>query len=101
MIGIRQPPLSRPLGILCEEKLVETRREGKQIYYSLASKEATAVMQLLYELYCPKSQEAMMAIDWSHFTPWPSRAGGVLIGLAAACVRTGSWPRPPPAGTAC
>ena len=25
-----------------------------------------------------------MAIDWSHFTPWSSLAGGVLIGLAAA-----------------
>jgi uncharacterized protein len=23
-------------------------------------------------------------IDWSHFTPWTSLAGGVLIGLAAA-----------------
>ncbi|MFT5588245.1 MAG: putative membrane protein YedE/YeeE [Bradyrhizobium sp.] len=25
-----------------------------------------------------------MTIDWSHFTPWSSLAGGVLIGLAAA-----------------
>jgi uncharacterized protein len=25
-----------------------------------------------------------MAIDWSHFTPWTSLAGGALIGLAAA-----------------
>ena len=25
-----------------------------------------------------------MAIDWTHFTPWPALAGGVLIGLAAA-----------------
>lgn len=56
MLGIRQPTLSQQLGILREEKLVATRREGKQVYYSLASKEATAVMQLLYELYCPKPQ---------------------------------------------
>ena len=56
MLGIRQPTLSQQLGILREEKLVETRREGKQIYYSLASKEATAVMRLLYELYCPQPQ---------------------------------------------
>jgi hypothetical protein len=26
----------------------------------------------------------MMAIDWTHFTPWPALAGGVLIGVAAA-----------------
>jgi uncharacterized membrane protein YedE/YeeE len=25
-----------------------------------------------------------MTIDWGHFTPWASAAGGVLIGLAAA-----------------
>ncbi|WP_026076138.1 YeeE/YedE family protein [Noviherbaspirillum massiliense] len=25
-----------------------------------------------------------MMIDWTHFTPWASLAGGVLIGLAAA-----------------
>jgi uncharacterized membrane protein YedE/YeeE len=26
----------------------------------------------------------MITIDWQHFTPWPSLAGGVLIGLATA-----------------
>jgi uncharacterized protein len=25
-----------------------------------------------------------MAIDWAHFTPWTSLAGGLLIGIAAA-----------------
>lgn len=25
-----------------------------------------------------------MSIDWTHFTPWTSLAGGLLIGLAAA-----------------
>lgn len=25
-----------------------------------------------------------MSIDWANFTPWPSLAGGVLIGVAAA-----------------
>lgn len=25
-----------------------------------------------------------MSIDWSHFTPWASLGGGVLIGIAAA-----------------
>lgn len=56
MLGIRQPTLSQQLGVLREEKLVNTRREGKQIYYSLASKEATAIMQVLYELFCTKAQ---------------------------------------------
>ena len=25
-----------------------------------------------------------MDIDWTHFTPWTSLAGGILIGLASA-----------------
>jgi uncharacterized protein len=25
-----------------------------------------------------------MSIDWTHFTPWASLAGGILVGLAAA-----------------
>lgn len=53
-LGIGQPTLSQQLGVLREEKLVSTRREGKQIHYSLASEEAVAVMQVLYRLYCAK-----------------------------------------------
>ena len=25
-----------------------------------------------------------MTIDWTHFTPWPSLAGGILLGFASA-----------------
>lgn len=56
MLGIQQPTLSQQLGVLREEKLVSTRREGKQIRYALASKEATALLQVLYQLYCVKPQ---------------------------------------------
>lgn len=52
MSGISQPTLSQQLGVLRAENLVATRRAGKQIHYTLASKEATAIMQLLYRLYC-------------------------------------------------
>lgn len=55
-LGIQQPTLSQQLGVLREEQLVNTRREGKQIYYSLASGEAEAVLQVLYRLYCGKPQ---------------------------------------------
>ncbi|AJP48523.1 ArsR family transcriptional regulator [Rugosibacter aromaticivorans] len=47
LVGILQPTLSQQLGVLREERLVNTRREGKQIFYSIASKEALAVMQAL------------------------------------------------------
>lgn len=50
--GIQQPTLSQQLGVLREERLVSTRREGKQIFYSIASKEALKVIQVLYEQFC-------------------------------------------------
>jgi len=53
-LDIRQPTLSQQLAVLRQEGLVATRREGKQIFYSVASPEALAVLQVLYELYCPK-----------------------------------------------
>ena len=52
LVGVRQPTLSQQLTILRTENLVNTRREGKLIYYSIASKQALAVMKLLYEQYC-------------------------------------------------
>lgn len=54
LVGVQQPTLSQQLGVLREEALVQTRREGKQIYYTIASEQAMAVMQVLYEQYCGK-----------------------------------------------
>ena len=51
--GILQPMLSQQLTVLRKERLVSTRREGKQIFYSIASNEALEVLQVLYKLYCP------------------------------------------------
>ena len=51
-LRIGQPTLSQQLGVLRDEGLVSTRREGKQIYYKIDSPEATASMQLVYELFC-------------------------------------------------
>lgn len=58
--GIGQPTLSQQLTVLRRNGLVATRREGKHIHYSLASRQAVEVMQVLYRLYCqqPGSREA-------------------------------------------
>ena len=53
-LGIRQPTLSQQLGVLRENGFVATRREGKSIFYSIASPQALAVMAVLYEQFCPK-----------------------------------------------
>jgi ArsR family transcriptional regulator len=55
-LDIHQPTLSQQLGVLRDEQLVNTRREGKQIFYSIASEEAQAVMQVLYDVYCGKKK---------------------------------------------
>ena len=52
--SIHQPTLSQQLMVLRLEGVVNTRREGKQIFYSISSNEALAVMQVLYQLYCHK-----------------------------------------------
>jgi DNA-binding transcriptional ArsR family regulator len=52
MTGVRQPTLSQQLGILRDEGLVVTRREGKYIFYGLASNEVIQVMKTLSGLYC-------------------------------------------------
>jgi DNA-binding transcriptional ArsR family regulator len=52
--GIRQPSLSQQLGVLREEELVETRRDGKNIYYRISSPQALAVMRTLHEEFCAK-----------------------------------------------
>ncbi len=52
LLQIQQPTLSQQLGVLREEGLVSTRREGKQIFYKIESVEATAIMGVLYELFC-------------------------------------------------
>ena len=52
ILGIVQPTLSQQLTVLRDEELVETRREGKSIYYQVKSPKALAVIATLYEQYC-------------------------------------------------
>ncbi|MGB8666116.1 MAG: metalloregulator ArsR/SmtB family transcription factor [Serratia inhibens] len=52
-LGIRQPTLSQQLGVLRQEGLVSTRREGKQIYYAVSDEKALTILSTLYQLYCP------------------------------------------------
>lgn len=51
-LEMRQPTVSQQLARLRADRLVNTRREGKTIYYSLASEEAQKVIAVLYDLYC-------------------------------------------------
>ncbi len=57
MLDIHQPSLSQQLGILRQEGLVATRREGKQMYYRIESEDALAVLQVLYQRFCQEGKE--------------------------------------------
>lgn len=53
-LDIHQPTLSQQLGVLRNEGVVTTRREGKNIFYSVADPDVLQILALLYRLYCPK-----------------------------------------------
>lgn len=52
IVGLSQAALSQHLGKMRALRLVDTRRNGQTIYYSLASKKVRAVLETLYRLYC-------------------------------------------------
>jgi len=52
MLGIRQPTLSQQLGILRNEEIVSTRREGKKVFYQISDSQVVLVLNTLYGLYC-------------------------------------------------
>lgn len=53
-LGIHQPTLSQQLGVLRNEGLVNTRRQGKHIFYSVANPATLEILALLYRIYCPE-----------------------------------------------
>ena len=52
MLKLRQPAVSQQLARLRADGLVETRRNGKNIYYSLARTEVRDVIQALHDAFC-------------------------------------------------
>jgi DNA-binding transcriptional ArsR family regulator len=53
-LDIHQPTLSQQLGVLRNEGVVQTRREGKNIYYSVVDRALLDLLATLYRIYCPK-----------------------------------------------
>jgi DNA-binding transcriptional ArsR family regulator len=53
-LSLRQPTVSQQLARLRADGLVSTRRDGKIIYYSLASDEARTIIGAIYDVFCKK-----------------------------------------------
>lgn len=52
LVQLSQPGMSHHLRKLREKDLVETRRDGQTIFYSLKGQEVKAVLKTLHGLYC-------------------------------------------------
>ena len=63
LLSLRQSTVSQQLSRLRIDGLVETRRDGKAIYYRLASKEVERVIAVLYDIYCGSPEREAKAAD--------------------------------------
>ncbi|MDR0529315.1 MAG: metalloregulator ArsR/SmtB family transcription factor [Zoogloeaceae bacterium] len=52
LTGVAQPSLSQQLGVLRNEGLVETSKEGRYVYYRIKDARAEYLMRALWELFC-------------------------------------------------
>ena len=59
ILGLRQPAISQQLARLRADGLVETRREGKNIFYSLARPEVREVIGALHRAFCSQPQSRL------------------------------------------
>ncbi|WP_408091199.1 ArsR/SmtB family transcription factor [Rhodoplanes sp. SY1] len=51
-VKLRQPAVSQQLARLRADDLVETRRDGKNVYYSLARPEVREIIAALHKSFC-------------------------------------------------
>ena len=56
-LGIHQPTLSQQLNVLREAGIVETRREGKQIFYRLTGEKAARLVGALHDIFCAEKDK--------------------------------------------
>lgn len=64
VVGLSQSALSQHLARLRREKVVAARRAGQTVFYSLSGKEAKAVLDTLYQVFCqPSSSPSLHRVN--------------------------------------
>jgi len=58
--GVSQPTVSHHLGILREAGLVATRREGKQVFYTLNQEEVAVCCGNLMQIFAPEKSISLV-----------------------------------------
>src|SRR6185503_8640797 len=56
ILNLRQPTVSQQLARLRADRLVSARRDGKVVYYSLASDDARVIIGAIYDVFCRKTR---------------------------------------------
>ena len=77
-LRLRQPAISQQLARLRAEGLVETRRDGKNIFYSLARPETREVIAALHRAFC-ETQPARERIRKPALVRAAARAKGTRV----------------------
>lgn len=59
-LGMQQAVVSQQLARLRMDRIVQTRREGRQIYYSIVDPQLAELLSVLYKMYCdPAGKSAL------------------------------------------
>jgi len=51
-VGLSQSAMSQHLAVLRDQDIVATRRDGQSVYYRIANRDATALMETLHRQFC-------------------------------------------------
>jgi DNA-binding transcriptional ArsR family regulator len=76
ILSLRQPAISQQLARLRADGLVETRREGKNIFYSLARPEVREVISALHQAFCRQPRPRLRETNRHTVTRAAARATG-------------------------
>lgn len=57
IVGLPQATVSQQLARLRLDRFVETRREGRTVYYRIIDKQVGTIVESLYDLFCDPGRE--------------------------------------------
>ncbi len=86
ILSLRQPAISQQLARLRADGLVETRREGKNVFYSLARPEVREVIGSLHRAFCQQPSARSRTAERPAVARAAARAKGT--GRRVRAVRT-------------
>lgn len=52
LLSLRQPAVSQQLARLRADEIIDARRDGKTIFYSIRDERAREIMTVIYDLFC-------------------------------------------------